>query len=391
MFGRLLWKLLRSNRGRLAVALVAVSSGATVISALLNLQFDIERKLTQEFTALGPNIVVSAQSRREALRTNLNATTAAIAATPDLMDEGTVESGLHKAATGPSVASVAPYLYFVAHVHDTPIVVAGTATERALASEPTWRITGSLHSDQARGGEVECGVGRNVARMFNLAPNSRFKLDYEGQAASLIVAFVLDSGGPEDNQMLVDLREAQAITGLKEKIELVQVRVDGTSNTVWKVIARLRHFLPGYDVRPIRAVTQAEGNLLDRTRLLIVLMVTLILVLTALCVLATMAALAMERRKDVGLMKALGGSISRIVGLFLAEVGTLGAVGGLIGCVIGMVLARWMGERVFEASINPRWDIFPLTIALMIVVALAGALPLRFLGKVKPAVILRGE
>ena len=51
----------------------------------------------------------------------------------------------------------------------------------------------------------------------------------------------------------------------------------------------------------------------------------------ALCVLATMAALAMERRADVGLMKALGGSIGRIVGLFLAEVGVLGAVGGCAG------------------------------------------------------------
>jgi putative ABC transport system permease protein len=120
-------------------------------------------------------------------------------------------------------------------------------------------------------------------------------------------------------------------------------------------------------------------------------MVALILVLTALCVLATMAALAMERREDVGLMKALGGSIARIVSLFLAEVSVLGAAGGLIGCVIGIVLAQWMGERVFDTSIAPRWEIFPLTIAMMIVVALAGALPLRLLGKVKPAVILRGE
>ncbi len=120
-------------------------------------------------------------------------------------------------------------------------------------------------------------------------------------------------------------------------------------------------------------------------------MVVLILVLTALCVLATMAALAMERREDVGLMKALGGSISRIVGLFLAEVGVLGAVGGLIGCIAGVALAQWMGQRVFGTSITPRWDIFPLTIAMMVGVALAGALPLRLLGRVKPAVILRGE
>jgi len=108
-------------------------------------------------------------------------------------------------------------------------------------------------------------------------------------------------------------------------------------------------------------------------------------------VLATMAALAMERREDVGLMKALGGSISRIVALFLAEVGVLGAAGGLIGCIAGVALSRWMGERVFGASITPRWETFPLTIVLMTAVALAGALPLRLLGRVKPAAILRGE
>jgi len=120
-------------------------------------------------------------------------------------------------------------------------------------------------------------------------------------------------------------------------------------------------------------------------------MVLLILILTALCVLGTMAALAMERRKDVGLMKSLGGSISCIVGIFLAEVGVLGAAGGLLGTILGAALAYWMGLRVFGTAIAPRWEVFPATIALMIVVTLAGALPLRMLGNVKPAEILRGE
>jgi putative ABC transport system permease protein len=131
--------------------------------------------------------------------------------------------------------------------------------------------------------------------------------------------------------------------------------------------------------------------LMGRIRLLIVATIVLILVLTTLCVLATMAALAIERRADVGLMKALGGSISRVLRLFLAEVGVLGAVGGVLGCAVGLLLSRWMGQRVFSASISPRWEVFPLTIILMIAVALAGALPLRLLGKIKPAVILRGD
>jgi putative ABC transport system permease protein len=130
---------------------------------------------------------------------------------------------------------------------------------------------------------------------------------------------------------------------------------------------------------------------MGRIRLLIVATIVLILVLTTLCVLATMAALAMERRADVGLMKALGGSISRVLRLFLAEVGVLGALGGLVGCAVGLLLSRWMGQRVFSAAISPRWEVFPVTVALMIAVALAGALPLRLLGRIKPAVILRGE
>jgi putative ABC transport system permease protein len=131
--------------------------------------------------------------------------------------------------------------------------------------------------------------------------------------------------------------------------------------------------------------------LLERTRMLIAAMVGLILVLTALCVLATMAALAMERRRDVGLMKALGGSISRIVALFLAEVGVLGALGGLLGSLAGIALSRWMGQHVFGAAISPRWHALLVTVLLMMAAAMAGALPLRMLGSVKPAVILRGE
>jgi putative ABC transport system permease protein len=79
------------------------------------------------------------------------------------------------------------------------------------------------------------------------------------------------------------------------------------------------------------------------------------------------------------------------VALFLAEVGVLGAVGGAIGCLAGYALARWMGERVFSAAVEARWQIFPLTVAMMAAVAMAGALPLLRLGRVKPAIILRGE
>jgi putative ABC transport system permease protein len=381
MFARLLWKLLRGSRGRLAVAIVALVSSAAVISALINLDLGVEHQLTQEFRTLGANIVVSpGQSAK-----------AADAGAPVLMDEQTVMRAIDQTHT-PSVVAAAPYLYVVARAANTPVVVAGTWLDETPKLAPTWKLEGEWIA--SRGDLAHCLIGRNVARQFKLAPGAPLELKYLDRIARLTVAGVVDAGGTEDNQVFVNLPVAQSLASLRDlgpQIGLAQLSVTGSTQTIAEYAAQLAKALPQFEVRPIRQITEAEGAMLHRIQLLIVSMVALILILTALCVLATMAALAMERRADVGLMKALGGSISRIVGLFLAEVGVLGAAGGLIGCIAGVALSRWMGERVFGTSISARWEIFPLTIGLMVIVALAGALPLRLLGKVKPAVILRGE
>jgi putative ABC transport system permease protein len=385
MFGRLLLQLLRGSRSRLVVALVAIVSGAAVISALLNLDLDVGSKLSQEFRTLGANVVIAPRQPQRSTpgKTNVAGSPSA----PGLMDENAVVEQLKSVKTAQIVA--APYLYVISRADKTPVVVAGTWVDEAQRLSPTWKIEGNRV--ESRDDQVHALVGRNVARELHLAPSSEFALDYLGRTAKLTVAGIVDSGDAEDNQVFVNLVVAQQLSNLDGQIGLVQLNVGGGSKNVADVAAKLAAALPDYDVHPIRQVAAAEGALLGRLRLLIFSMVALILVLTSLCVLATMAALAIERREDVGLMKALGGSISRVVGLFLAEVGVLGAVGGTIGCVVGMVLTRWMGHRVFEATISMRWEIIPLTIALMIAVALAGASPLRMLGNVKPAVIFRGE
>ncbi len=388
MFGRLLWSLLRGNRGRLAVALVAVISGATVISALLNVEFDIGRKLAQEFRTLGPNLVIASRGGIQ--------TEDAGAAAATLMDQATVSHVLANAQSA-KLFGAAPYLYVVARVNDTPVMVAGTDVyEVTMMMNPTWKLETSI--PHGLYGDVvqilpanACTVGRNVARHLHLSLGDHFEVHYLDRTETLTVAAILDSGSAEDDQILTPLAAIQQLAGLPGRIEFEQLRVSGDAAEITAYAQRLASALPGYDVRPIPQATQAEANLLKRTRLLVGSMVVLILVLTALCVLATMAALAMERREDVGLMKALGGSIERIVALFLAEVGVLGASGGLIGCIIGLALAQWIGRSVFGASIAPHWEIFPLTIVLMTLVAMAGALPLRLLGRVKPALILRGE
>jgi putative ABC transport system permease protein len=373
MFWRILRQLLGASRGRLGVALLALVSGAAVCSALLGLYLDAESKLTREFRTLGANIVVSPPP--------------ASGSEPALADASVMDS--IDAQRTPDVIAVAPYLYLVGETSGQPVIVAGTWLDEVARMDSWWKVDGRWVA--SRDNRNECMVGRVAARQLGLAAGSPLDLRSGDRSVSLVVAGIVNSGGNEDNQVLLNLPVAQELANLTGRIGVVELSVAGSPQQVDALSNRLASVLPGLQVRPVRQLTEAEGAILGRIRGLLFWTVLLILVLTGLCVLASMAALAMERRRDVGLMKAIGGSMPRVLRLFLAEAGALGLAGGLIGYIVGLGLTEWAGERVFGLSITPRWEVLPLTVALSIGVALAGAFPLRLLSQVRPAEILRGE
>lgn len=375
MFWRLLVQLLRATRARVILALIALAGGAAVSSALLNLYFDAERKVTQEFRTLGANVVVAPPR-------------AGGDTEPPLADAGVMEK--IAAARTPEVVAAAPYLYVVAKAgeREQPVIVAGTWPGEARRMAAWWELQGAWMEE---GDTQRCVIGRNVARMFNLVVGDALVVQQGAQRVQLTVAGIATTGGAEDSQILVALPVAQQLAGLDGKIALVQMSVTGAPQRIAAYASELRRALSGLEVRPIRQLAAAEGQLLHRIRLLVFAAVTLILALTTLCVLATMTAVAMEHRRDVGLMKAIGGEMSRVVRLFLAEAGLLGLAGGLLGWAGGLLLSEWIGRSVFGVAISPRPEVLPLTVALMTAVALAGALPLRLLTHVRPAIILRGQ
>src|SRR5439155_1229590 len=113
--------------------------------------------------------------------------------------------------------------------------------------------------------------------------------------------------------------------------------------------------------------------------------VAIVLLLTGLCVMAAMTNVAMERKMDVGLMKAIGGSMRRVLRLFLAEAALLGFAGGIIGAAAGIFLSIGLGKAVFGVAARPRLIVYPVSVALTVTVAILSAFPLRRLAGIRPA------
>src|SRR4029077_12301767 len=127
-----------------------------------------------------------------------------------------------------------------------------------------------------------------------------------GGSLSCWVISVWSFGGPEDGQVFVYLPEIQSETGNEGLVSLIQLSVPGTLQEINGYIADLQNKFPGADVHGIRQFTEGEAKIYNRISGLLTATVGIVLVLTGLCVMAAMTNVAMERRNDVGLMKAIG-------------------------------------------------------------------------------------
>jgi len=383
MFWRIIRRIFASNRARLLVILLALGAGAAVTAALLNLQVDAKRRLTTEFRAFGPNVLIT-PGVQDGLASQTRTMPMSYVQQVPLVNEGNQVVSIGWLYL---IANAAPHTSKPGASSTTVPVVVGGYTggilNEMLNSKPNFRLL--------TGGLPYCDLGVKVASALNVHERDTLTLRNGPVQKDCSVWHVLSYGGQHDNQISVPLETAQTLAQLPGQIGLIEVVVPGSPQSIEHFIADLQQRFAGAAVRPIRQFTEGEAKIYDRISGILSATVALVLVLTSLCVMAAMTNVAMERRNDVGLMKAIGGATRRVLRLFLAEAALLGLTGGALGAAIGIVLSMWLGKAVFGIAARPRLIVYPVTVALTIIVAIAGAYPLRRLANIRPASVFRGE
>jgi len=388
MFWRILRRLLSANRGRLLVMLLALGAGAAVTAALLNLQVDAKRRLTTEFRAFGANVIITARNSDQ--QPNSSTIPESL-----LAQIPSAESGKPVPRAGFLYATADITAYSdegrnATRLGSGPGVIAGF---RYIADNlgqivPYGVIEGNnvviLDADT-------CEIGEGVAAKFHLHATGAMELKAGTVDDSCVVSEVRSFGGTEDNQVFVTMETAQRLTGLHQQLSLIQLSVPGTPKQVADYITGVQRRFPSVDVRPVRQFTEGEAKIYNRISGLLTATVGIVLLLTALCVMAAMTNVAMERKMDVGLMKAIGGATRRVMRLFLAEAALLGLAGGLLGAAVGIFLSIGLGKAVFGVAAQPRLIVYPVAVGLTVLVAILSAFPLRRLANLRPASVFRGE
>jgi putative ABC transport system permease protein len=286
-------------------------------------------------------------------------------------------------------------------------------------TNPWWQITQGRWFVE---GKKECVVGSAFARKHGvrnrpLAPGFHLTAyTPDGHPGPVLeIVGVADTGGPEDEAVIVPLVLAQQLDGKPgmyrrlyvsalTKPEDAFARKDPKTMTpaefdTWyctpyisSIALQISEELKGTDVRVIRRVAEGEGHVLSRVRTLLWLVTFAALLSSALAVGASAAASVIERRSEIGLMKALGANSGLVGVLLAAEQLLLALVGGGIGYAVGILLARALGQRIFGFTPEPKLFVLLVILVLAAVITLIGsAYPLRRAARYDPAPILRGE
>jgi putative ABC transport system permease protein len=161
---------------------------------------------------------------------------------------------------------------------------------------------------------------------------------------------------------------------------------------VQSIAYQLQEVIPHSHAEQIRQVAQNEGTVLARIKGLMLLVTLAALFASALAVSASMATAIFERRREVGLMRALGAGNGVVAALFFVEAMLLAIVGGIAGFAAGALLARQIGRSIFNSQIAIEPVLFPIILAIAVIVTFAGsAAAIRRAVQFDPVFALRGE
>ncbi|MGE5578333.1 MAG: ABC transporter permease, partial [Syntrophothermus sp.] len=234
----LLWRSFQRRRRRVMAAVLAVLMGSSMVTAFLGVATDISGKLGRELRAYGANILVV--PRGGDLEAESTAPGTALGATTAL--KATLKEGELVAITsGPAreqVVGAAPYLYAVVEIKTgsggpKKVVLAGVRFALMSQVSPWWKVEGDGRRAEDQDGnqigseaESPAGmvIGAAVARKLRLRPGDAFLIEAPGgMEERFTVTGVVNTGGPEDDQVFADLDVAQKLTGQPEAISMIQV------------------------------------------------------------------------------------------------------------------------------------------------------------------------
>jgi len=219
---------------------------------------------------------------------------------------------------------------------------------------------------------------------------------------------ILESSGSVlmNDAVITFCDEVKEILNLGDEIDLIGLTVESpdiaeeTAERIKKALRKDRDLKEGEEDFSVQTPSQVLGTVTDillAVNVVVVGIAMISLIVGGIGIANTMYTSVLERKKEIGTMKAIGARNSNILMIFLIESGLLGLVGGIVGALIGAGVAlgiaaganSFFGSQIITIEIPFALMVSVITFSFLIGI-LSGAIPSYQASKLKPVDALRG-
>ncbi|MDR0409978.1 MAG: ABC transporter permease [Spirochaetaceae bacterium] len=433
MFWRMARGALFRQKGKMLMVAFTIALGASLATAMLNVMLDAGDKVNQELKAYGANINVL--PRGASLLDDLYGVNEGSGVSDKYLNEAEL-GNIKTIFWAFNIVDFTPYLnaraaLILPGVEDSPEVKLAGAWFNHHLELPTgesldtgmrnlkswWDVRGRWLNDDDTGAVM---AGEAAARRYGLKLGDEvfFQTKNSLSPVKFKVEGIFSAGGDDDDYFYLPLAGAQNLAdkaGLVSRVEVSALTTPDNelsrraaqdpktlSIKEWEtwyctayvsaICYQIDEVITDAVSKPVRQVAESEGAILEKTRLLMLLITILSLAGSALGISNLVTASVMERSAEIGLLKAVGARDSAVTLLVLAEILITGIAGGTAGYFAGLGFAQIIGHSVFGSAIDIKPMVIPLVAALVFLVTMAGSVPsIRLLLSLRPAEVLHGR
>lgn len=374
---------LKRRKGKVFFLILGLTIGITTVVALISVTQMMNEDIANKLDEFGANILIIPRSDDLSLSYGGMSVGGVSVDAQTLMDSDVPK--ISQIEVRENISTVSPKLIGAVEIEGKKISLMGVRFEEELRLKKWWKIHGTEPKSRD-----EVLLGNEVAvRLFKSTGDT---LTINGK--SVRIAGVLDETGSQDDFLIFgDLVFVQETMKKPGSLSLIEVSAYCNTCPIEEIVSQISKQLPHAKVTAIKQTLQTKMEALDHFKQFSVGISIIVLLIGSLIVFTNMMASVNERKREIGIFRAIGFRKSHVMRIIFLEALIVGWIAGILGYAFGLGVSQFIGPMVTgmkagKILINPLLAIGSVFLSSLIGIV-SSAYPAIHASKMDPTAALR--
>ncbi|MDI7261210.1 MAG: ABC transporter permease [Thermodesulfobacteriota bacterium] len=374
---------LRRRKGKVFFLILGLTIGITTVVTLISITRMMNEDIANKLDEFGANILILPRS--DALSLSYGGMNVGGVAMDNQPLKDSDIPKIRQIEVRENISTVSPKLIGIAEIEGKRISLMGVQFQEEARIKKWWKVHGKFPKHQE-----EVLLGNEVAvRLFKSAGDT-----FSINGRTVKVTGVLDETGSQDDFLIFgDLSFVQEMMKKPGVLSLIEVSAFCNTCPIEEIVRQISNELPHAKVTAIKQTLQTKMEALNHFKKFSIGISAIVLFIGGLIVFTNMMASVNERKREIGIFRAIGFRKAHVIRIIFLEVFVIGLVAGVTGSFLGFGVSHLIGP-VITGMKGGAWVIDPLlaigAIFLSVLVGILSSIyPALHASKMDPTEALR--